>query len=260
MINLKCLLRSSPIILSILNALYPLCRLGAYLLGYEPVLRSYSRYISLLALLMALAALLPVVSKQQPGKAAFSSLLLPLSAINGLLFILDGGGSMVIVSVLICFAAAAVIFSTCAAPVGLRVTSAVLSSLLLIALLCFSYLDLNYGDKVSQIVVISLPSPQNNYTSVLIDSDSPISGKQTLVDVHRNREPVDLYIFKAHCLPIRLYTGVYGEMETMSLEWKDDSTLIINGEEYPLEEQSLHRRLIRSPMIFLGYVKFRNFF
>ena len=77
-------------------------------------------------------------------------------------------------------------------------------------------------------------SPDKSYRADIIDSDQGALGGNTFVDVYDLQSTVDFYIFKLAKKPQRLYRGVWGEYQNMSVSWKDNYTLFINKKEYTI--------------------------
>lgn len=74
-------------------------------------------------------------------------------------------------------------------------------------------------------------SPAKSYTAILIDSDQGILGGNTLVNAEYHASEINIglgRLVKAK----NLYIGEWGEFEMMTLEWKDEHTLLINGRSY----------------------------
>ncbi|MPN63604.1 hypothetical protein SDC9_211368 [bioreactor metagenome] len=77
-------------------------------------------------------------------------------------------------------------------------------------------------------------SPDKSYTAILIDSDQGALGGNTLVNIEYHTSTINIG-FSQFVKVKRLYIGNWGEFETMSLEWRDDRTLLINGRSYSID-------------------------
>ena len=82
-------------------------------------------------------------------------------------------------------------------------------------------------------VVKTVESPDGSYSAQIIDSDQGALGGATYVEVVE--KGVDLFLFYAEKAPCRIYSGGWGEAEGLEVVWKDDTCLVINGREYPIE-------------------------
>ena len=112
-----------------------------------------------------------------------------------------------------------------------RAVCAVFNSILLLLLLAAFFFTMTFGQLVQETVVNRAVSPNQSYTAVVIDSDQGALGGNTLVDIEHNASGINVCLGRFTKIT-RAYTGRWGEFNTMSIEWKDDSTLLINGESY----------------------------
>ena len=99
---------------------------------------------------------------------------------------------------------------------------------LLALVFCFAFLiKLTFGGMWENTVVEKIPSPGGNYYAEVIDSNQGAMGGNTFVDVREQG------LFKES---VRIYTGVYGEFNSMEIYWKGENCLVINGVEYDIPE------------------------
>ena len=54
------------------------------------------------------------------------------------------------------------------------------------------------------------------------------------MDIEHNASEINVW-FGRFIKITRVYTGEWGEFDTMSMEWKNDSTLLINGKSYEVD-------------------------
>ena len=66
----------------------------------------------------------------------------------------------------------------------------------------------------------------------LIDDDQGALGGNTIVNVYP-RGKLDLGLIRFCRRARNVYWGDWGEFNDMTIEWKDNDTLLINGKEYP---------------------------
>ena len=83
-------------------------------------------------------------------------------------------------------------------------------------------------------VVRTVLSPEGNYCAQLINDDQGALGGNTLVEVHDTRKNLDLFLLSVQKNPRRVYTGRWGEFETMKLEWESEEILLINDRPYKI--------------------------
>lgn len=83
-------------------------------------------------------------------------------------------------------------------------------------------------------VVQSVESPSGKYCAKVIDSDQGALGGDTFVDVCE-AGGIDVVLFTIDRKPKRVYSGPWGESESMQVYWKSDGCLIINSTEYQID-------------------------
>ena len=93
---------------------------------------------------------------------------------------------------------------------------------------------MTFGQIRQDSIVNRVMSPNRSYTAVVIDSDQGALGGNTLVDIEHNASEINVW-FGRFIKITRVYTGEWGEFDTMSMEWKNDSTLLINGKSYEVD-------------------------
>ena len=137
------------------------------------------------------------------------------------------------VRIYVCYACSVAILVKAVLRPAWKIASILLSAALTGVLLFSSFLSLVFGDLGVKTVVSSAPSPQKTFTAEVIDSNQGALGGSTLVLIRSNNAAgADLLLCKFSKAPVCVYTGHWGEFQTMKLAWKDERTLIINGMEY----------------------------
>ena len=173
--------------------------------------------------------------KESVKSANIIAQLLPLFALIYIIVIiaLIDGVDVIIFSLhgLLCFLSCYVISLLYINKRVFRIVCAVLNSILLLFLLAGIYFFMIFGQFGQDTIVRQETSPDESYTAVLIASDQGALGGDTLVNIEYNTTKIIGY----GRFEKRLYTGDWGEFETMSLEWKDDHTLLINGKSYNID-------------------------
>ena len=234
---MKRIISISPIILGILYAILPVVDIIALLFGYDFTLSSYPISIITIAVFSFLITLFLFKFKIHVKKAVFCALLLPLSAINGLYFAIDTDWKATIIFVLVCSGCSIALMIRYAQPSIFKIVSTVLSVLLIFALLFISFVNFVFGDFTLNTIVAKVPSPQNIYVVEVIDSDQGALGGNTYVDVYNNCEVINLLFCRFSKKPVRLYTGDWGEYQSIKIKWKNEHKLMINGVEYLINDQ-----------------------
>jgi hypothetical protein len=107
----------------------------------------------------------------------------------------------------------------------------ILNSLLLFAVLGVAFLGIIFGGFGSTTVIDEVVSQKGYHSAILINFDQGALGGSTIVNIEYNRTKINVLIGK---MVVRktLYTAEWGEFETMTLNWWDENTLLINGRPY----------------------------
>ena len=159
----------------------------------------------------------------------------PLPLINGLLYVLASRQILVLICVLICAACWCDLAAPQAKPFVLKVLSFILSALMVLPMIALCAIALVVDPFGQNTVIKTVESPSSIYCAQVIDSDQGILGADTFVEVYQ-KSKFDLILFKIEKKPERVYSGEYGEYETMKIYWKNDACLVINGVEYKMTD------------------------
>ena len=225
------------IVLILLHLTLPVLALLAQLTGYLLWLPIPWLWPLVVALSTVFAAAL--VKKPNGSRSLW---LLPILAVgNGLLLCLYRDLSEAPLGALLFSApdliAAMVLCSRSAAPKWLRRISGVIScvpgaamSALLLFILLFSF-----GESTD---LQTIPSPDGARCAVIVDADYGCTGGNTLVEV-RDAHPVNLVFFGLRHPTIKLYSGPWGEWDTLAVSWENDNVLQIKGSPYSLDDGDL---------------------
>lgn len=109
-----------------------------------------------------------------------------------------------------------------------------LSMLLIIGMIGIGFFDLTFGRIGKTTVIESLPSPDQSRTAQLIDDDQGALGGSTLVRiVHKDILPLGFAGFRP--MTRTIFCSSWGEFETTSLSWLDDSTLLVNDTPHTID-------------------------
>lgn len=189
-----------------------------------------------IAVVGILTALCLSKRKESVKSANIIAQLLPLFAIIYIIVIIGlvDGVDNIIFSLhgLLCFLSCYVISMLYTNKRVFRIVCTVLNSIILLFLLYGILIFMTIGNLGQNTIVRQETSPDESYTAVLIASDQGALGGDTLVNIEYNT-PKIITVYGR--FEKRLYTGDWGEFETMSLEWKDTHTLLINGKAYSID-------------------------
>lgn len=138
--------------------------------------------------------------------------------------------------------AAMVLCSRSAAPKWLRRVSGVISCVpatAMSALLLF-FVMFSFGESTD---LQTIPSPDGERCAVIVDADFGGTGGNTLVEV-RDAHPVNLLFFGLRRPTIQLYSGPWGEWDSLAVAWESDTVLEIKGQSYSLDDGDLEEDFI----------------
>lgn len=134
--------------------------------------------------------------------------------------------------VLIC---SLVMFFVCLNGKALRISLGIVYSLLLVLIFCIFFIMIMFRSFGANTIVRSELSPNSVFLAEIITSDQGALGGDTFVEVTRQNKDINLFIFDLKKAPKRIYTGRWGEFETMTLYWENDEVLYINEKEYVIQ-------------------------
>ena len=177
-----------------------------------------------------ISAVCSVVTALLPFAAMINAfcMLDPLSEISGV------GKLLLCLSLFLCTAGTIYICVRFTRKRALMIAALSVSAVFLVPLAFFTFIACTFGSIGEKTVVRSIPSPDGALVAEVIDDDQGALGGSTQVWVRGSGQgrlmPI---VWKED--GIRLYYGKWGMFDTISVEWKDERTLIIDGVEYPFE-------------------------
>lgn len=113
-----------------------------------------------------------------------------------------------------------------------RTLFTVLPLVLILILASFMFFACFLGNIGETRVVETVWSPDGRHYAELVDDDQGALGGNTIVNVYP-RGKLDLGLIRFCRRARNVYWGNWGEFNDMTIEWKDNDTLLINGKEYP---------------------------
>ncbi len=159
------------------------------------------------------------------------NLITPLSLLNALCLIGYDGIATIILAVICCGCMFA-IYVKFVPDSAFKATSAVFSVLLTIGFVV-SYLVIGLlGDVVTERNVTETIESGDGVYIAEISSVKGLLGDEMEVRVYPSEAKARVLIGAYTFAPISVYTGEPHETQTADIEWKDGSTLLINGQEY----------------------------
>lgn len=232
---MKKLLSVSPFLLCLIYLFLPLCCGIGAAFDYRFTLYQYPAAIITTAALSLFLSVSLFLSRAEirGANAVFAAFTLFLAVLNGFFYL--GHWDAAILFTLICCGSSAAVLIKFARPFALKITTGILAILMFVLLLFPTMLSLAFGNFGSNSVVDSVESPQGTYLAEVIDSDQGALGGDTLVTVTNRAKTVSILIGEYSTGSVRVYTGEWGEWETMWIRWEDDKTLLIDNQRYVME-------------------------
>ncbi|MBQ8909718.1 MAG: hypothetical protein IJY91_01605 [Oscillospiraceae bacterium] len=222
-------------LLFVLTALLPVGELLFSSLGYHFRLSSYPALAGVTALVSVSTVLLRIGTKEQIKNKFLGVLLCLLSPLS----LLNAGICIYRCSIDVLISA--LIFAGCSicltvmqgTPFPLQMMALSIFLLALIPLSVFCFFEMTFGSIGVETVIKSVDSPNGEYFANVIDRDEGALGGSTRVDVC---EKGGIYtpLFEISKKPQIVYFGSWGEFENMTIHWKNDTCLVINGKEYEI--------------------------
>ena len=218
-----------------LTILYPLGALLASCLGYKFTLFSIPTFSLILASLSMVVFLFDLICKPSYGK--FLQILLaifpPLTLIHAALCILNCTEFRVAIGAVLSVGCGCYLAIRHGKPVPLKLVFFSLAMPLALPIGFLTLMGFLFGDIGHNTVVKTLPSPSGTYYAQVVDNDQGAMGGRTDVVVYE-KFVLNLLLFQVEKKPQTVYTGHWGEFETMQIHWRSDSCLVIDGREYPV--------------------------
>ena len=216
-----------------LTAFFPVGTALTAVFGYKLTLRCIPVFAVLLAVLSVGTLILHILNKQKK-LLALTAVLALVNLVNTVLLIFANNAPIVILCTLLSSICCCLLPAMHAKRLAVKVTSLILSVLLLAPVCYAGFIFLIFGNIGQNTVVQAAVSPDGKHIAEVINSDQGALGGDTLVDVQQVRT-FDAGIFEIRKKPQRVYIGEWGEFEDMEIEWKDEKCLLLNGREYIIE-------------------------
>ena len=220
-----------PFVLLFFVSFIPMLTLVCYCFGYSVYLTKF-RLISIIYALAFIAVGVLIFKKNVVCKAL---VFLPvLSLVNLTVCAFKSSSAVVLVCLCACFICSTVLAVKNCSSLKTKTLSAVTSALSAVPVIVVALAVVLFADFGKNTVVKKINSPGNNFCAEIIDSDQGALGGNTVVYVHKNGE-LNLIFLTISKTPQRVYIGEWKEYESMLIFWKNESCLLINSEEYNIE-------------------------
>ncbi len=227
-----------PIVLCVLLIIVPIFELVALTNGIEFALYAEKAIVIIQAVLSLGSAIAIFILRQRYDWLGqlFVLLLLPISLCNALCFV-NSEWDMSIFVALIWVGSALAIYLKFVPDSVPKAFSAIVSVLLAVVILgSYIIFDLFLPRAFSRDVQRTIESTKGTYVAeIILAKDNPFAGESTVVEVSMVEPKTRAFLGRYDYKPIEIYSGEDYEIETIIIEWKDDSTLLIGGKEYPVK-------------------------
>ncbi len=218
--------------LTILSALLPLVSIYLNRFGYSLVLRFPSVILLVTMVLYVTFTVLACLNSEHSTSKSASIILVfafPLSIINGLFVFFDIFNVLSFVFLLVTSICVLVVTFNLCRYFAISVLIGVISAIAYIFVLIFGFFALIFGGIRQDTVVEEVESPDGRYTAVVISSNQGALGGDTLVSIEYNSKNGVWLFSEAKKDPKTIYSGDWGEHETLDIQWLGENILSING-------------------------------
>lgn len=224
-----------PAILLILLLVIPASSIILSIFGWRLELVFPTTFAVIIAVLSAVLTGLSLYKKTQISSAVFAVFSVIASTVSWFWFTVKVSTYIAILFLAVPFVCSVVL---CTAQVKnrlLKILNSVIGCIVAIAFVYVSFFLWIFGHIGVSTVVAEVPSESGRYVAKVIDADQGATGGDTVVRVYDTRYYFNLGILKIYEKPDRAYLGEWGEWDNMKISWKDENTLIINGQTYEVD-------------------------
>lgn len=227
-------LSSITCILTFLYLLLPVTVLTAGFLGYDVVFNPLflSLFTSLISLFFTvIICVKKICSANKAEKVVFFSL--PILAVVNLFFYIPFNDEpFVLISIIANIICSVILLFKFIPSMAVRFTDVgICAGLFILYLWALMIVSLFSGIAV-ETPVKTIPSPNEEYSAVVISRDEGALGGSTYVEICQNNSEIRIFPFKFQKRPNRIYAGDYGTHENLVIYWKDNNCVVISGKEY----------------------------
>lgn len=232
----KCAMILNCILLTLVY-IFPLGRIICACFGYRFELASNLVYAFIVAIILIGTVIVNLIAKTAITNKFLSvifAIVIAAFLLGCTFYILEIRTMLFAICVLTCITCCFILTAKYGKPLALKITSMVLSVIMIVNLAFFGLIGFIFGDIGIDTVVKSEDSPSGKYCAQVISSDQGALGGDTVVKVSANKDLINVYLFRIYKEPKTVYFGDWMEHEGMQVYWKDDNSLIINSKEYTI--------------------------
>lgn len=118
----------------------------------------------------------------------------------------------------------------------LKIVSIVLAGILLFCTWFIIFVVSFFGNFGSENIIYEVKSPNHKLIAKIIDDDQGALGGSTYVGIYNNKKDINFVIVKFKQIPNIIYEGKWGEFNSMTIDWKDNKTILINDKAYSIKK------------------------
>ena len=227
-------------VLFVLVTFLPLGFIVARTFGYSFSLFSYSFFSIVTAVVSAAAAVISFFADREHIKKVYSV----FASIVPIILIANYCSSFVKcssddhftigIAMMIALLFAVILSLQVGKPVALNAVILATSLVAVIPFVIIVWIMSAFSDFGENTVVETIPSPDGERWVEVVDNDQGALGGATVIRVCEDKG-IDLFVFQAEKLPIKIYEGEWREYEELDIRWKDDDCVLINSREYEID-------------------------
>ena len=213
-------------------ALLPVGVIFSFCIGCRFELVNYNLFAVVPAVISIVVVILNIVSKENIENKRLSriyALLAFFSILNAFVYSSKEINILIIICIVITIGCCLFLSGKYGKSDTLRVTSIVVSAILILPLCLYCAVYQFLGGLVCNTVIRTIKSPDQLHCAVVIDVDQGALGGNTVVDIYSSLE-FNVLLFRIYKKPDRVYIGEWREYEDMDIYWKNDDCLVINSD------------------------------
>ena len=234
---MKKLLSTLSCVLLALIAFSPVCSLVCTIFGYKFTLVYPGAFAIAIFALTAITVLVSILSKEileNKFICVVVSALTPMALINTGFYVRPCGTLWITASVLICVGCGYLTIRH-GKPLTVRTGAMVLTAGLLLPMVFICFVLSVAGKTQNYELLDTVDSPTGAYYAEIIDNNQGEKGGTKMVQIYPDKD-IETPLFHIRKKPIIIFQEYYKNNEADKLEvvmqWKDDTHLVINGENY----------------------------
>lgn len=224
------------IVLTFLYLLLPVTVITTGFLGYDAVFNPLflSLFTALMSLFFTVIIYVKKIYSANKAEKVISFSLPILAVVNLFFYIPFNGEPFVLISIIANIICSVILLFNFISNMAVRLTVVGICAGLFILYLWALMIVALFSGIAVETPVKTIPSPNEEYSAVVISRDEGALGGSTYVEISQNNSEIKIFPFKFQKKPNRIYAGDYGAHENLVIYWKDDNCVVISGKEYKI--------------------------